>query len=215
MRYKTVLFDFDGTLVDSAPGILATLKIMMEELQLPPWPEEKMYLLIGPPFSESFPQYFHMNEEETQHAVSIFRKHFPRVHEDPKMVQPFPGIRELLQELREAGIFVGLVSSKIRFTAEEQLQSLGLAPYVDHIGCTTDRRGGNKEALLKKTLEELSLTEDVVMVGDRLYDLNAANALHIDSIGVLYGYGSEEELCACHPTALARSVSELRKLLLS
>jgi len=149
-------------------------------------------------------------------AVSRFRHHFPIVHEDKSMVQPFEGVRELLLQLHEAGVFVSIVSSKIRATVEAQLSAFGLASLIDHIGCTDDHRGGNKEALLQMSLERLGVDRDkAVMVGDRHFDLNAANALHMDSIGVLYGYGSEEELQGCSPTHLVKSVRDLEALLLS
>lgn len=215
MRYRTIFFDLDGTLIDSAPGIIVTLRLLMEELSIPVWPDEQMYKLIGPPFIESFPQYFGMNEEEVNHAVSVFRRHFPKVHEDPAMVQPFVGVPEMLRALREADGFVGIVSSKIRYTAEAQLESFGLLPYVNYVGCSTEHAGGNKEALLRETITSLRVKSEAVMVGDRLYDLNAANAVGIDSIGVLYGYGTEAELADCKPTYLVDSVQALKELLLS
>jgi len=212
-RFDTVLFDFDGTLVDSAPGIALSFNHLREQLGLVPLPLKEMYTYIGLPLRECITRLLgYTDSEQIEEAVEEYRAYYRT--EGLKILKPFDGVPEFLKNCKQAGVKTGVVTCKKQELTCEHAELLGLTPYLDVVfgafpGCI------EKTELLRHALSVLQPAPGtVVMVGDRKFDLLAANTMQIPGIGVVYGYGSEEELAACEPVFLANSPEALEHYLL-
>ena len=208
-----MLFDFDGTLNETGPGIFAATRAMMREFNVPDIPDSEMIKIVGPPLKVGFSTILRMDEATVPAAVARYREIAKTVGMD--LVKPYPGVLDMMRELKALGALVGIVTAKVHSTALEQIELFGFAPYTDYVrGAYPDGRG-EKPELLRVALDELELDRSsVVMVGDRYYDISAAVQSGVDSIGVLYGYGSEEELRDAGATYIVRTVEELSRLLI-
>lgn len=212
---KYILFDLDGTLSDSGPGIMASVSHALKHFGIEGDPKI-LRTFIGPPLHESFPLHFGFDEEKTAEAIRIYRQHF----HDHRFFQNevYPGIPELLEDLLKAGKTIAVATAKATVYAHKTLDYLKLDRFFDKelvIGAYLDGRRTDKAEVIAAVLERLGgEAADIVMVGDRKYDIVGAKANGLDVIGVTYGYGVREELEAHQPTAIVDSVEELRKLLL-
>ena len=211
--WKTVLFDLDGTLTDSAPGITNSLARALAHFGIR---EEPANLLkfIGPPLNESLPEYYGFTPEQTAKAVAVFREHF--VEKGWLENAPYPGVAALLRELKEAGLQLMVATSKPEVQAVRVLKHFGLAEYFEHI-CGAplgNEDGARKAAVVRQALGYAKDISSVVMVGDRRHDVEGARENGIPCIGVLYGYGSREELAVAGASFLAEDAAALKKLLL-
>lgn len=213
LRYKRIFFDLDGTLIDTAPGIIASMNRMLEIRNLPPINMEQHMALIGPPLQLGFSEVLGLSGEELSEAIRVYREIMPDISRE--LIAPFGGVIELLDALKRHGAFIGVITSKQQSTAIEQLDHFGIWKYVDYIMGAEPNGEGEKTALMKKADSEIAFDDDCVMIGDRFYDLNGAKAVGIASIGVSYGYAPVGELEGCKPTFIANTVGELQGLLLT
>lgn len=212
--YKAVVFDFDGTLVDSAPGIMRALQLTMEAIGRPPLTQEVLRACFGPPILQFFPEQLGIYGEEMHEAIAIYRRIFDEVA--LPMLQVYPGIPALLQDLRSAGIQLGIATCKEKNTCIQQLEVLHIAQYIDGVGGAVAKEGLLEKAdILRDVLQRMQVDPvDAIMVGDRMYDLIGANAVGVRAIGVLYGGCSTlEELEAHNPIAIVEDVASLRACL--
>ncbi len=213
MKYTTVLFDLDGTLIMSGPAIFAAARLMMADMGIADLPDEKMRRLVGPPLSVGFREVLNIEDSEINGAIELYAKKARIVGLEP--MKPYDGVKAMLKELRQNGIRTGVVTSKMQPTAREHIEHFGLLDGLDYICGALERGKGTKTELLVRAMRELEPLGSAVMVGDRLYDINAANDVGLDSIGVLYGYGSRDELEACRPTHIVDRVEELKSWILA
>ncbi len=213
-KYQAVIFDFDGTLVDSGPGIVLTLQLMLQEMGHAPMPEAQLRACVGPPIHKFFPEVFGFDEKTLDHAIAVYRRIF--AEKAVPMLQAYPGVKEMLAAVQKAGMYTGVATCKLQHTCEEQAEMLDLLPHLDFIsGADPEKSLLEKEDIMQALLDRTGFDPArCVMVGDRMYDMIGADAVHMPAIGVLYGFGSEEELSAYNPLHLAKSVEELQALLL-
>lgn len=214
-QYQTILFDLDGTLTDSAPGILNSVRHACRKLQLDLPDEATLRRFLGPPLPSSFRDYLHLDEEATARAVEAFREYYPDkgIFEN----EVYPGIPELLRDLKAAGKTVVMATSKPEAFAKRIMEHFSLEQYFDAIcGTSMDESRADKGEVIAYALRTAGITDlqSVVMVGDREHDVKGAARNGLPCIGVVYGYGSAEELSAAGAVALAGSVQELHTLLL-
>lgn len=214
-QYQTILFDLDGTLTDSAPGILNSVRHACRKLQLDMPEEATLRRFLGPPLPSSFREYLHLNEADTARAVAAFREYYPDkgIFEN----EVYPGIPGLLADLKAAGKTVVMATSKPEVFAKRIMAHFSLEAYFDAIcGATIDETRTDKGDVIAYALQTagISSTEGVVMVGDREHDVKGAARNGLPCIGVVYGYGSAEELTAAGAVALADTVQDLHTLLL-
>lgn len=215
-QYQTILFDLDGTLTDSAPGILQSVRHACRKMGLPVPEEATLRRFLGPPLPSSFRDYLHLNEADTARAVAGFREYYPEkgIFEN----EVYPGIPELLRDLKHAGKTVVMATSKPELFARRIMEHFSLEGYFDAIcGASLDESRSDKGEVIAYALRTAAITDlrHTVMVGDREHDVKGAARNGLPCIGAVYGYGSAEELTAAGAVALADTVEDLRRLLLN
>lgn len=214
-NYDIILFDLDGTLTDSAPGILNSVRYACRKLGLEMPSETTLRKFLGPPLIDSFRQLVGLSDAEADRAVSAFREYFPTkgIFEN----EVYPGIPALLADMKAAGKTVLIATSKPEEFAKRIMEHFNLAQYCDFIcGATLDETRTDKAEVIAYALETAGITDKsrAVMVGDREHDVLGAKKNGLPCIGAVYGYGTAEELTAAGAAALADTVDELHKLLL-
>ena len=203
-NYDIILFDLDGTLTDSAPGILNSVRYACRKLGLEMPSETTLRKFLGPPLIDSFRQLVGLSDAEADRAVSAFREYFPTKGLFENEV--YPGIPALLADLKAAGKTVLIATSKPEEFAKRIMEHFNLAQYCDFIcGATLDETRTDKAEVIAYALETAGITDKsrVVMVGDREHDVLGAKKNGLPCVGAVYGYGSAEELTAAGADALA------------
>lgn len=215
MDKQYILFDLDGTLTDPMEGITRSAQHALKHFGIEVSDHTSLDFFIGPPLRDTFKQRYGMSEEDADEAIRIFREYF-----EPKGIfenEIYEGIPRLLEHLTQAGRSLILATSKPVDFAERILEYFDIKDYFDFVaGSTMDERRADKEEVIGYALEECQLIDlsELVMVGDRKYDIQAAKAFGIYTIGVLYGYGSKEELKKAGADCLVKTVDELEEVLL-
>lgn len=208
---KTILFDLDGTLTDSGEGIINCASLALERLGLPVPDRQTMRVFVGPPLHDTFMK-FGVPKEQVEEAVAIFRERYFRVGKFENF--PYPGIVELLEQLRQLGHTLYIATSKPETLALEVTEHFGIAKYFDLIcGATLDSSRVNKEDVITYLMGICGGAENAVMVGDTEYDVLGAKAHGIDTIGVSWGYGTVESMEKAGAVAIAHNTQELLKLI--
>ena len=189
--FDAVLFDLDGTLTDPYEGITRSVQYALARYGINVEDRGPLAAFIGPPLNESFMKYYGFSEEESYRAVEVYREYFR-----PKGIfenELYPGTVTLLERLTDAGKEVILATSKPEIFAKQVIEHFNIAKYFSKVvGSELDGRRTDKAEVIKAALE--GTDGPAVMVGDRMHDVAGANANGIPAIGVLWGYGSREEL---------------------
>ena len=215
MSFDTILFDLDGTLTDPALGITNSVAYALEKMGITPPERKKLLKFIGPPLAESFEKYYGLSKKDSYKAVDIYREYFA-----PKGIfenTVFEGVSKMLKNLKNAGKTIALATSKPIIFADKILKHFDLFDYFDlTVGSNLDGTLTDKAEVISVVLKKLNITdtETTVMVGDRSHDIIGGAKNNIKTIGVTFGYGSEEELINAGTTKIVHSVSELENLLL-
>jgi len=211
---KAVLFDLDGTLTDPALGITNSILYALKSYGIENVARESLYSFIGPPLKDSFRERFGFSSEKSLEAVKRFQEYFSRrgIFEN----RVYEGIPSLLEGLQKQGLSLVLATSKPEEFALRILEHYGLKPYFSAVcgGSMDEITRTTKEEVIRYALESTGLLgKDCVMVGDRKYDIEGGRALGCATLGVLYGYGSREELEEAGADALAATVKECEEKL--
>ena len=213
-----VLLDLDGTLLDSAPGILACYRLMLQELGHTPGPApafaRALTHVIGPPIATIMPGVLApYNETRTDLAIATYRRHYAQT--GVRGATPYQGIPEMLEALRAAGKTLHVATAKRVDYARTMLEHLGLAPHFQSINGALPGGGlDTKTELIAHILTEHRIDPtQAAMAGDRHYDITGAQANHLRAYAVLWGYGTREELEAATPIAFAQTPADLATLL--
>ena len=210
---RCVFFDLDGTLTDSGPGITASVAYALEKLGTEPPARETLRCFIGPPLLQSFARFCGFDEAKCREAVRLYREYFTAGGMFENSV--YPGIPEALAELRAAGFRLAVATSKPELFSREIVAHFGLAGCFEAVcGAAMDETRTEKADVLRYALDTLGVkAEESLMVGDREHDVLGAKALGMPCVGVLWGYGSREELTAAGAAVLAETPAELAALL--
>ncbi len=212
---KYLLFDLDGTLTESATGIINSLKYAFEKLGEDVPDGETLKKFVGPPLIESFMKFGGFSEEKAVEAVDVYREYFSEKGLFENAV--YDGIPECLQTLCRAGYFLGVATSKPQVYCERILRHFGLSEYFCVVkGIPLDGEDMTKAQVIAQALEAFGVEDkaEVLMIGDRDYDVLGARENGIGCVGVLYGYGPREELERAGAEYIADGVAELTELLL-
>ena len=214
-RYNTILFDLDGTLTDSSPGILNSVKYALTEMGREIPDEKVLSEFLGPPLTDSFSQFCGMTDEEAKEAAGLYRQ----VYVDKCVTENslYDGIYQTLERLKNAGKTLAVATTKPIFLAEKIVVHYGIRDFfTDVCGASPDGSGGDKAAVIRSALEVCGETDlsQALMIGDRFYDIEGAKTVGIDSVGVLYGYGSRPELEKAGATYIVSNAAEIAELIL-
>ena len=205
-----ILFDLDGTLTDPMVGITKSVQYALKHYGIEENDLKKLCLFIGPPLKDSFMEYYGFSEEKAAEAITVYREYFSETGLFENM--EYSGIRDVLAELKAAGKRLYVATSKPELFSKQILEHFRLTEYFDFIGgANMDETRVKKGDVIRYVLEENQITDldQVVMVGDRKHDILGAKEHGLDSVGVLYGYGSREELQSAGADWIVDTVEEL------
>lgn len=213
--YTTILFDLDGTLIDSEAGITRCVTYALEKLGIHETNQEILKKFIGPPLMDSFQEFYHLTKSQAYQAVQYYRERFDK--KGAREYTVYPGISKLLAKLKEQGLKLGVASSKQEEAVRKILDHSKLSSYFDIIAGSDEVKGINqKEDVIEEALKRFQVTDakEVLMVGDRKFDVIGASMHHIACIGFLQGFGSIEELKEAKAKWIVKGVPELETLLM-
>lgn len=213
--YNIILFDLDGTLIDSELGIVRCLQYSLKKMGIVESDTEKLRRCIGPSLLETYCNLYGMNMEDGWKAIHFYRERFDKIGILENTL--YEGVDKLIKNLSQAGKIVLLATAKPTVQAKIILERYELTKFFHTIsGSNLDGTRINKAEVIAFDLQQLPHVnlKEVVMVGDREHDIIGAKANGIDSIGVTYGFGGEAELKAANADYVIHSVKELEKLLL-
>lgn len=215
-KYKYLLFDLDGTITDSEEGICKCVQYALKKQNIIVDDLSKLRPFIGPPLKDSFMEIYGMDEEAAAKGIVDYRERFSETGIFENKL--YEGIDTLLYDLNQAGYILLIASSKPKEYVERILEHFEIRPcFHIVIGATMDEKLSKKEDIIKEALKKLSKYKakksEMLMIGDRCFDVKGAKACDIDSLGVTYGFGSESELNEAGATYIVKSVAELRDFL--
>lgn len=194
MCVNTLLIDVDGTLVHSFPGIRESFIYALEQVGWPIPPEDRIAEIAGPPMIDTM-RSLGMDEGLAQMALAHYLDFYG--HTGWKMSSPFPGMREFLSWARDQGFQLCTATSKGEFFAEQALREHGFWEFFDFLGAAQeDGARKSKTAVIAYVLDSMQLRgkeQTILMVGDRIHDIDGAREFGIDTVAVAWGYGTEAE----------------------
>jgi phosphoglycolate phosphatase len=217
LQYRTVLFDLDGTLMDTGPGIFAAFRHVQQTMKWPALTDKQLHALVGPPLVDSYIKTFGLTPEEGRQAAVMHRRF--QIRESYRLASPYPGIADFLQQLKNIGCKLGVTTLKGETIARKTLEAGHLAHYFDCIhGVQHDGSNPTKAAIVHRALHTLKTQpQEALLIGDSRYDAVGAWETHVTFGAVTYGYGFADRKSAekYHPLFIARSVSDLSNFVAS
>lgn len=213
LHCKAVLFDFDGTLVDSSEGIFKSLIYAFEADGQPVPDEATLRKFIGPPIYDSFKNLFGYKDEKIDWMIAKYRERYRAI--GYREVTVYAGIPALLQRLHQNGIRIATASSKPRVFVEKILEEQNLLSYFSYIGGTEfDNISSDKTKIIENAMHALGVSPaETLMVGDRLFDIRGAKGASVPCIAVLYGFGSREEFLEYGADYIVSTPKEIENLI--
>lgn len=211
MGYKYVLFDLDGTVTDPKVGITESVAYALKSYGIHVENLDSLCKFIGPPLTESFEVFYGFSKEDAIEAVEKYREYFSVTGIFENKV--YEGMEELLSSLKKQGKKILLATSKPEVFAKQILEHFHLASYFDFVGGSElDGTRTIKAEVIQYVLKQNNINnlEEAIMIGDRKHDIIGAKETGISSIGVLYGYGSKDELVDAGADYVMENVTELK-----
>lgn len=216
MQYKNILFDLDGTLTDSGPGIRNAVRHALHRFGIEENEKEKLDRFIGPPLYDSFQRFYGIDPETAKNGENYFREYYRDIGIFENSL--YDGITDCLSNLKSAGLRLYIATSKPDFMAEKVATHFDIKKYFDGIfGAKPDMSISSKKDVitLLRTAHTDITPENSVMVGDREHDVLGAREHGIGCIGVLWGYGSAQEFSLCNVMHTVKTPKELAQFLLT
>ncbi len=212
--YNVIVFDLDGTIIDSGLGITNSVMYALKKYNIEVADRTELYKFIGPPLYKSFMNFYGFSEEEAHRGVDYYREYYNEhgMYEN----EVYEGIGQLLEELFKRGKKIILATSKPEHFARKILEYLDLAKYFTFIaGSEMSHTRVDKVEVMEYAFDNCGVTDyvDAIMIGDREYDIIGANYFKMDSVGVLYGYGSREELEKVGATYIVEKALDILNIL--
>lgn len=191
-KYELIIFDLDGTLADTSPGILNSIRYAQKMMNLPEITLEQMYSHVGPPMEESYHRNFGLTGDELNQAVSFHKEY--AMKQGYREIELYKGIPELLDELKKHGYKTAVATLKAHTTALKIFESLNLTDKFDIIKGVDIDNPMTKAQLLEHCIMAIGVAkEKALLIGDSIYDANGAQEVGIDFLGVTYGFGFKTE----------------------
>lgn len=216
MKFKYVLFDLDGTITNSAAGITNSVAYALKKLGVPVPPYSDLLKFIGPPLFTAFKEFCGFNDEKAKSAVEFYREYYPEkgIFE----CRLYDNIKSVLEALNKNGLKIILATSKPELFADRIIEHFGLKKYFYYIaGASFDKSRSEKPQVISYALSACGITDtgSAVMVGDRHHDIIGAHENKIAGIGVLYGFGTREELESSGADYIAKTPEEILKIIIT
>ena len=215
MKYTHLFFDLDGTVIDSSSGITKSVAYALQKLGRKVPDEKELLCFIGPPLEYAFTTFCGMDRETAKKAVSLYRENYRAGAVLDCRV--YDGIKQLLKRATDAGLCCVLATCKPHIYANAILEHHGLAPYFSLVsGPELDGTRGEKHEVIEHAIELLGIADrkTVLMVGDRKNDADGARTCAVDCAGVLWGFGTAQELLEGEAKYLFEKPSDLEAFLL-
>ena len=212
-KYNNILFDVDGTIIDPKEGITKSVQYALEKFNIKINDLKELECFIGPPLYESFKNYYDFNDDDIELAVKYYREYYKEIGIYKNYL--YEGIIEVFKELKRKNKRLIIATSKPTSFTEKILKDYDIYKYFDFVsGSTLDNTRIKKEDIIKFAINELNIdsTYDCIMVGDKKQDIIGANKNKMDSIGVLYGYGTLKELEEQKPTYIIKNGYEILEI---
>jgi len=212
-NFDTLLFDLDGTLTDSTEGIVRCLEYALERMgfDIP----EDTNKFLGPPLYRSFAEFCGMNEEQVNEAVRIFRERYSTVGLFENRV--YDGVPEMLKRLRDGGKRIMVATSKPEVYAVRIFDRFGLSQFFEIVGgANINGTRNDKDEVIEYVLEKAGISDrsSVLMIGDRRQDVIGAHKTGLKCMGILWGFGSIEELTEAGADFIAETPEKAADMLL-
>ena len=215
-EYNVIIFDLDGTISDSGVGITKCVQYALKKLNIIEEDLEKLKHFVGPPLKDELIKTYGCSEEQAKQGVEFYRERYKPI--GIYETEIYPGTEEMLEMLKGNGKYIALATSKPLPMAEEVLKYLKIYSYFDKVmGAELKGPRQSKVDVLEALFDEMpdSITKkQCIMIGDTCFDIDGANTVGIDSIGVDYGFGDKDEMLAHGAKAIAYSATELCNMLL-
>ena len=214
MKYKNIFFDLDGTLTDSKEGIINSVKYSLDKAGVD-YSGVNLELFIGPPLLNSYMETLNMTKLDALKAIDYYQEYFSVKGKFENYL--YNGIIDMLSVLKHTGAKIHMATTKPEVFAKQIAKHFKFDCFFDKItGGSLDQKLADKDEILALAIKRAKISDKTtcVMVGDRMHDIIGAKKNGIDCVGVLYGYGSLEELSTYSPTAILKSVNELKNYLL-
>lgn len=212
--YSLVVFDWDGTLMDSTPTIVNAIQASCRDLGLPVPPDEAASWVIGLGLQEALLSAVPtLRQDQVPRLLERYRFHY--LTKDPEL-RLFAGIQDMLDDLRTTGVHLAVATGKTRLGLERMLESTALRPYFSATRCADETFSKPHPGMLLELMQELDVTPaHVVMIGDTSHDLNMARNAGVHGVGVSYGAHALAELQGCSPQVIVDDVAQLHAWLRS
>ncbi|MCG8494424.1 MAG: HAD-IA family hydrolase [Enterobacterales bacterium] len=212
-KYKLVIFDWDGTLMDSAAKIVSCMQLAAKQCDMPVPTYDEVGHIIGISLKPAIKQLFNIKDDElAERLVAAYKEAF--VTRDTTPCPLFDGVEPLLSNLKEAGCTLAVATGKARRGLDRAWAQTGTGPFFSASRSADEAESKPSPDMLLQLLDELSVKiEDAVMIGDTTYDMQMAKTIGMDRIGVSYGVHAQVHLEALLPVALVHSISELETAL--
>ena len=207
---KAILFDLDGTLIDSSEGITRSAQYALAHFGIEEPDLEKLYFFIGPPLVDTFMERYGFSKEKAVEAVAVYRERYQDIGIFECSL--YPGVRECIEELRRRGYMIGMASSKPEVSCKRILEHFGiLGMFDDVVGATFDGRIDSKEEVLNEVMRRWSdiPRDEMCLIGDTMFDIEGANKAGVPSIAVSFGFGDVDEMVKAGAKTV---VDDLRQL---
>lgn len=209
---KAILFDFDGTLADTAPGIVLTMQAAFREMGLPVPDDEAVRQTIGLPLAECVKVLGNLSDEKALEGADVYRKYFPTV--ELEYIKMFPGVAQTLKECASLGIRMAICTSRGHNSLERILTRNGLWECFETAVTSSDKLPPKPAPdMVLALLERMGLRADeAVVVGDTTFDILMGAGAGCRTIAVTYGNHSSEQLKTARPDFLASSFPEVKEI---
>ena len=211
-----LLFDLDGTLTNPQEGITKCVQHALRSFGIEEPDLEKLIPFIGPPLIQSFMEFYNMSEEDARKAVAVYRERFSTVGLFENF--PYPGIADMLAELKAQGKILAVASSKPTIYVRRILEKFELAPYFDVVeGSNLDGTRVDKKEVIAEVLSQLDnpSADDLLMIGDRKFDVIGAREMGFGCVGVRFGFAAPDELEQSGAVYIADTVRDLHRYLIN
>ncbi len=209
-NYKNIIFDADGTLIDSFSGIFSGINYVLTQLGEPQLSKDEVKKFVGPALAHSFREFLHFDEEKVEKAIVLYRDYY--AVEGVLKCELYDGIETLIKKLHADGKILSVATSKPQKFIEIILKNKGLYEYFTIIaGADMSEKHSDKSELIARAIYD----SNAVMVGDRYFDIEGAKSVGIDSIGVMYGFCGDGEFIKYPPTHIAKDASEIYDIVIN